>query len=121
EAGHDTLTALYPSLTGTLDRQLAGELADIPDGAGKRQGIAVGHLAAAFMLAARAGDGASATPPSLPAGTQPGAYRPTPPKFAPAVFTQWHHVRTLVRPAADQFRPAPPPRLTTARVGLSPT
>jgi hypothetical protein len=26
EAGHDTLAALYPSQTGTLDRQLAGEL-----------------------------------------------------------------------------------------------
>ena len=47
EAGHDTLAALYPSLKGTLDRQLAGELTDIPDGAAKQQGIAVGHLAAA--------------------------------------------------------------------------
>ena len=114
EAGHDTLAALYPSLKGTLDQQLAGELAAIPDGAGKRQGIAVGHLAAAFMLAARAGDGAAATPPSLPAGTRPGVYRPTPPTFAPAVFTQWPHVTPFVLHAADQFRPAPPPGLSTA-------
>jgi membrane-associated phospholipid phosphatase len=66
------------------------------------------------MLAARAGDGASATPPPLPAGTQPGDYRPTPPQFAPAVFTQWPHVTPFVLRAADQFRPTPPPALTTA-------
>jgi membrane-associated phospholipid phosphatase len=114
EAGHDTLAALYPSVKGALDQQLARELGAIPDGAGKRQGIAVGHLAAAFMLAARAGDGASATPPPLPAGTQPGDYRPTPPTFAPAVFTQWPHVTPFVLHAADQFRLAPPPGLSTA-------
>ncbi|HKC75761.1 MAG TPA: vanadium-dependent haloperoxidase [Chloroflexota bacterium] len=114
EAGHDTLAALYPSVKGALDQQLARELGAIPDGAGKRQGIAVGHLAATLMLAARAGDGASATPPPLPAGTQPGDYRPTPPKFAPAVFTQWPNVTPFVLHAADQFRPAPPPGLSTA-------
>jgi membrane-associated phospholipid phosphatase len=114
EAGHDTLAALYPSVKGALDQQLAGELAAIPDGAGKQQGIAVGHLAATRMLAARAADGASATPPPLPAGTQPGDYRPTPPQFAPAVFTQWPKVTPFVLHAADQFRPAPPPGLGTA-------
>ena len=114
EAGHDTLAALYPSVKGALDQQLAGELAAIPNGAGKQQGIAVGHLAAARMLAARAGDGARATPPPLPAATQPGDYRPTPPTFAPAVFTQWPHVTPFVLHAADQFRPAPPPGLGTA-------
>jgi membrane-associated phospholipid phosphatase len=114
EAGHDTLAALYPSVKGALDQQLARELGAIPDGAGKRQGIAVGHLAAALMLAARAGDGASATPPPVPVGTQPGDYRPTPPMFAPAVFTQWPNVTPFVLHAADQFRPAPPPGLSTA-------
>jgi hypothetical protein len=114
QAGHDTLAALYPSLTAALDQQLAGELADIPDGAAKQQGIAVGHLAAAFMLAVRADDGSGATPPQLPSGNQPGNYRPTPPKYAPAVFTQWPAVTPFVLHAADQFRPAPPPALGSA-------
>jgi hypothetical protein len=35
EAGHDTLAALYPSVKGALDQQLARELGAIPDGAGK--------------------------------------------------------------------------------------
>jgi membrane-associated phospholipid phosphatase len=114
EAGHDTLAALYPSWTATLDQQLAGELAAIPDGAAKQQGIQVGYLAAELMLAARADDGSGATPPPLPASTQPGSYQLTPPTFAPAVFTQWPHVTPFVLPAADHFRSAPPPALTSA-------
>ena len=116
QAGHDTLAALYssPSIKGALDQQLAGELAAIPDGAAKQQGIEVGHLAAAFILAARANDGSSVTPPPLPASTQPGDYRPTPPFVAPAVFTHWSNVTPFVLQKADQFRPAPPPGLTTA-------
>ncbi|MBV9282440.1 MAG: vanadium-dependent haloperoxidase [Chloroflexi bacterium] len=114
EAGHDTLAALYPSVKGALDQQLAGELAAIPDGTAKKQGIEVGHLAAALMLAARADDGASVPPPPLPPSTQPGAYRPTPPFVNGAAFTQWAAVTPFVLQRADQFRPAPPPGLTTA-------
>ena len=101
EAAHDTLAALYPSWTAALDKQLAGELTAIPDGAAKQQGIAVGRLAAALMLAARAADGSSATPPALPAGAQPGAYRPPAPTFAPAVFTQWPDVTPFVLQTPD--------------------
>src|SRR5713226_9409831 len=43
QAGHDTLVALYPKWKTALDQQLAGELATIPDGAGKQQGIQVGQ------------------------------------------------------------------------------
>src|SRR5215469_4406940 len=43
QAGHDTLVALYPKWKATLDQQLTGELATIPDGAGKQQGIQVGQ------------------------------------------------------------------------------
>src|SRR5438105_11472765 len=88
QAGHDTLLALYPSMQGALDQELAGELAAIPNGVAKQEGIAVGHLAAEVMLAERADDGASLAPPVLPAGITPGAYRPTPPANAPAAFTQ---------------------------------
>src|SRR2546430_821358 len=42
-AGHDTLTALYPKWKAVLDQQLASELAAVPDGAGKQQGIQVGQ------------------------------------------------------------------------------
>src|SRR3984893_13397675 len=114
EAGHDTLVALYPSTKATLDQQLATELAAIPDGNAKRQGVEVGHLSAAFMLAARADDGSSVTPPVFPAGTQPGEWRPAPPALAPAVFTQWPAVTPFVLDSATQFRPQAPPGVNSA-------
>jgi hypothetical protein len=106
EAGHDTLLALYPSAKAVLDQQLAGELAAIPDGNAKRQGIEVSRLSAAFMLAARTDDGSSVTPPVFPAGTQPGDWRPAPPALAPAVFTQW----SAVTPSCSRVRRSFGPR-----------
>jgi hypothetical protein len=114
EAGHDTLVALYPSMRGSADQLLASELAAIPAGTARSEGVKVGHLSAAFMLAARADDGSSATPPVFPAGTQPGEWRPAPPAFSPGVFTQWSAVTPFVLDRSAQFRPAAPPSLTTA-------
>ena len=75
EAGHDTLVALYPKWKAALDQQLAGELAMIPDGAGKQQGIQVGQTVAARLLAMRANDGSAATPSPFVPGNQPGNYQ----------------------------------------------
>jgi hypothetical protein len=113
EAGHDTLVALYPSMKTALDQQLASELAAIPDGGAKGQGVQVGHLSAAFMLSARVDDGSSVTLPPFVGGTQPGDWRPAPPAFTPAVFTQWSLVTPFVLDKSDQFRPAAPPALTS--------
>jgi hypothetical protein len=113
-AGHDTLVALYPSMKSAVDQQLAGELAAIPEGTAKGEGIEVGHLSAAFTLAARANDGSSVVPPAFPAGTQPGDWRPAPPALTPGVFTQWSAVTPFVLDKAPQFRPGAPPALTSA-------
>jgi membrane-associated phospholipid phosphatase len=114
QAGHDTLVALYPSMKGALDQQLAAELAGISNGDAKGQGVKVGHLAASFILSARANDGSSVAPPPLPPPVQPGDYRPTPPTFAPAAFTQWANVTPFVLEQSDQFRPGAPPTLASA-------
>ena len=42
-----------------------------------------------------------------------GDYRPTPPAFAPPVFTHWSAVRPFVLRPADQLRPAAPPEAGT--------
>jgi PAP2 superfamily len=110
-AGHDTLVALYPTMKAALDQQLADELATIPDGAGKQQGIQVGQAAAARLLAIRANDGSAATPPPYVPGNQPGNYQLTPPDFAAPVFTNWGNVTPFVLDNAAQFRPGPPPAL----------
>src|SRR6266487_1295495 len=112
-AGHDTLTALYPKWKAALDQQLAGELATIPNGAGKQQGIQVGQAVAARLIAIRANDGSAATPQPFVPGNQPGNYQPTPPKFPAPVFTNWGNVTPFVLNNAAQFRPGPPPALTS--------
>src|SRR5205807_7667942 len=47
QAGHDALVALDPKWKAALDQQLAAELATIPDGGGKQQGVQVGQAVAA--------------------------------------------------------------------------
>ena len=113
EAGHDALVALYPKWKAVLDQQLASELATIPNGAGKQQGIQVGQTVAASLLAMRAYDGSTATPTPFVPGKQPGDYQLTPPKFAAPVFTAWAKVTPFVLHNAAQFRPGPPPAVTS--------
>jgi hypothetical protein len=112
-AGHTILTALYPAMTPALDRQLADELARIPTGPRTDLGLKIGDNVAAQVLAARADDGSSAVPLPFRPGTKPGDYQPTPPGFVPPVFTHWAGVTPFVLRSASQFRPAPPPALTS--------
>jgi membrane-associated phospholipid phosphatase len=112
-AGHDTLVALYPKMKATLDQQLADELAMIPEGAGKQQGMKVGHTVAMRLIDIRANDGSSVAPEPFVPGKQPGNYRSTPPKFAAPVFTNWGNTTPFVLVKAAQFRPDPPPALTS--------
>jgi membrane-associated phospholipid phosphatase len=113
QAAHDTLTALYPSQKSGLDQMLASELAAIRDGRGKQQGIKVGAAVARRLVARRSSDGSAATPPPFVAGNKPGDYRPTPPAFAPPVFTNWGSVTPFVLSSGRQFRPAAPPPITS--------
>jgi membrane-associated phospholipid phosphatase len=114
QAAHDVLTALYPPLKSGLDQLLAGELAAIPDTQGKQQGIEVGQIVAERLVGIRSSDGSAATPPPFAAGSQPGDYRPTPPNFPAPVFTNWGSITPFVLDSGRQFRPAPPPPITSA-------
>jgi membrane-associated phospholipid phosphatase len=114
QAAHDVLTALYPKLKTGPDQLLAGELAAIPNTWGKQQGIRVGDIVAKRLIRIRSADGSAATPPPFVAGTKPGDYRPTPPKFPAPVFTNWGSVTPFVLGSARQFRPAAPPPITSA-------
>jgi hypothetical protein len=80
----------------------------IADGPAKTAGIAVGGQAAAALLALCADDGA-ATPESYRPRTTPGVYVPT---VIPAV-PQWPQRKTWLMTTPDQFRPGPPPPLTS--------
>jgi hypothetical protein len=110
QAAHDVLVGLYPNQAPTLDADLAASLEGVPGGTARTQGTRVGAKAAAGILALRAADGSGATPLPFTPGTGPGEYQPTPPAFAPPVFTHWPLVTPFALQSARQFRPpAPPP------------
>lgn len=107
-AGHDILLALYPDQQSTLDATLATMLAAVADGEPKAKGIELGKKAAADLIALRAKDGIDAQEFYRP-HTTPGVYVPTViPLFSTAAaVTPW------VMTSGSQFRPAPPPALTS--------
>ena len=113
-AAHDVLVQLYPSQTSMLDADLAGSLVSVSDGPAKDQGIRVGQTAAAQIVALRTDDGSNAAPLPYTPGPNPGDYQLTPPAFVQPVFTHWPFVTPFTLRRANQFRPAPPPSLTSA-------
>jgi membrane-associated phospholipid phosphatase len=112
-AAHTALVGLYPGQQSVLDADYAAELAGVPSGPAKDKGIRLGDEVARDLLAIRAGDGSSIAPPPFVPGTNPGDFRPTPPNFPTPVFTTWGQVTPFVLASGDQFRPAPPPALTS--------
>lgn len=114
-AAHEVLVNLYPKFQTTLDAQLQQLLAQIPDSEDKADGIEIGQKVADQILALRSQDGSNATPPPFVPVNVPGTYQLTPPNFKPAQFTHWSKVTPFVIEAANQFRPGPPPALTSDR------
>ena len=113
-AAHEVLVALYPTFQMTLDAELQASLAQVPDGAGKTQGVSIGQTVADRILALRSDDGSNAEPPPFVFGTAPGDYQSTPPNFPPQPqFTHWSGVTPFALKSASQFRPGPPPAVTS--------
>jgi len=112
-AAHRALVGLYPAEQTALDADYATELAKVADGPAKDQGVKLGEQVATSLLAIRAPDGSSVTPLPFLAGTAPGDFRPTPPNLPTPVFTTWGQVTPFVLNSASQFRPPPPPELTS--------
>jgi hypothetical protein len=112
-AAHDVLLEYFPASQVRLDTALATSLAEIPDGKAKKQGIRYGERAADRLIELRVDDGRFA-PVTFDVPPAPGVWRPTPPAFAP-FFDPWlAKLRPLLLDSASQFRPGPPPALTSA-------
>lgn len=107
-AAHDVLVKLYPDQQASLDSTLKASLGQVPDGDAKTKGIDLGRQAAAGVLALRGNDGIAAPETYRPVTTA-GAYIPTPIPVSSTIgkLTPW------VMTAGDQFRPVPPPALTS--------
>ncbi len=117
-AAHQVLVALYPGFQAALNAALQQSLAQIPDGNDKAEGIRIGQTVADRILALRSNDGANAKPIPYVFGTAPGDYQSTPPNFPPQPqFTHWSRVTSFALERASQFRPGPPPALTSDTYG----
>ena len=103
-----TLSKLLPAQQKSIDAAYQAALAGIEEGPAKAAGIAVGEKAAAAVLAQRADDGAASGLPYRPHAA-PGAYVPTTVPAAP----NWPQRRPWLMASPGQFRPAPPPALTS--------
>jgi hypothetical protein len=113
QAAHDTLSALYPARREVYDAELAEDLEGIAPGRA-RQGVAVGREVAEQILALRANDRASTAASYTPPNTNPGQWQPTPPDFSPAGAANVPGVTPFATTSPAQFRPGPPPALTSA-------
>jgi hypothetical protein len=107
-ANRASLSRLVPSQQDRIDKAYVSALAVIADGPAKTAGIAIGDQAAAAVLAWRADDGTVASEQYRPATTA-GVYVPTMIPAAP----QWAQRKPWVMTSCDQFRPGPPPALTS--------
>ncbi len=107
-ANRTALSKLLPSQQSVVDTAYQAALSKIADGPAKTSGITVGEKAAAAILAMRADDGAAAAETYRPQ-TAAGVYVPT---VIPAV-THWPQRKPWLMTSSSQFRPGPPPALTS--------
>jgi membrane-associated phospholipid phosphatase len=112
-AGHEVLLTLFPGFQAFVDSEYQQLLSQIPDGAPKSEGVQVGTAVAGQIIQIRANDGSGVVPPVYTPTNAPGIYQLTPPNFAAAVFTHWPNVTPFALSSSNQFRPGPPPELTS--------
>jgi hypothetical protein len=107
-ANRVTLGKLLPAQQSSIETAYQAALAPVADGPAKTAGIAAGERAAAAVLARRADDGPLPADNYRPHATA-GHYVPTAAPAAP----QWSKRKPWLMTDAAQFRPGPPPALTS--------
>ncbi len=124
QAAYDTLSALFPSQTALFVPELDAELAAIPAGTAKDQGIALGQAAAQAILQMRTNDGSQLPEPlygvDYIASDLPGKWRQDPISMVPlALGADWNQVAPFVMTSADQFRAPDPPAIDSPEYALA--
>jgi hypothetical protein len=111
-AAHGVLVALLPAQAANLDARRDASLALIPDGQAKVDGMTVGTVSAAAMLANRANDGSTPAAFYMPTNSDPyewQVYAGCP--AAGGAFFHWQNLRPFAIESSSQFRSEPPPAL----------
>ncbi|MFI5455338.1 MAG: Ig-like domain-containing protein [Isosphaerales bacterium] len=111
-AAYTVLSYLYPAQVSNFDSLLATDMAGIPDGQSKTDGMSVGQSVASAIIAMRANDGSTNYVAYTP-GTAPDDWQPTAPAYMPAENPQWATLKPFAMTSDSQFRPGPPPALTS--------
>lgn len=118
-AGYLVLATRVPDQADAVAEQYTAYLARLPAGEAKQRGVQAGRVIAEAVLAARVGDGLDIVVPWAQPPTGAGIFEPvlTNPDGTPAtpVGVEVSRVRPLLMHRRDQFRPAGPDRLTSAR------
>ena len=107
-ASYAVLAGLFPAREPELAKLYSTALARVPDGPAKHAGIELGQHAAAACLTQRAGDGTGA-PSRYAPQTSAGVYVPT----GMPIASEWPEVKPWAMRSPSEFRPAPPPQLTS--------
>jgi len=107
-ATRTALLKLMPAQQAAIDADYQAALKPLANGRAKSDGIGVGEQAAAAILVSCADDG-SVAPNTYQPHTTAGVYVPT---MFPAV-PHWGKRKPWLMASADQFRPGPPPSLTS--------
>jgi hypothetical protein len=117
QATHDILVVHYSRQRQRLDAWLAQDLARLPDGRSKLNGIDIGRRAAASLLALRAEDGVYYGEPIVGedyyVSNAPGKWRPDPVSGIRIALGAYWHIKPFIVQSAGLLRPPPPPALTS--------
>ena len=105
-AARAVLLKQLPNQKAMIEQAYEASTKDIPEGAAKKYGIAIGEKCAAAIIADRASDGTS-VPDTYRPITTPGVWVPT----TPPLFAEYARAKPWVLKSADQMRPPPPPEL----------
>lgn len=106
-AAHHVLRTYFPAAGATLDAERDADLAAIPDGQGKTDGIALGLAAANAMITLRSSDGALPLTTLVPTSTAPGDYQLTTGCTA-GLFYNWQDVTPFAIASAWNYLLPPP-------------
>jgi hypothetical protein len=113
-AAYRVAIAVYPEADEMAywNATLAESLAIIPDGADKDAGIAFGNQVGEALLSLRANDGSTGVSDYLP-GSEIGDWNRTYPNYLPPLIPHWRDVSPFAIDSPEQFRPAPPPEISS--------
>ena len=116
EAAYRTVSWAFPARQAVLDASRADSLAAIADDPeAVQRGIDWGGAVAGSYIEWRSHDGFDPQPPPFTGSTDIGAWRPTPPAFAPGAFPQLGATLPFAVANLNDFRTPGPPAVTSPR------